>query len=106
MILLWGDRGLTGEEAESWRFANPDVDFLPRSAFNIRPDKFRVEAISFLAKAIRTILDSTPHAVTVLVNGAYLVLKRKAGEKTATVHYNYSGWDKECLRLLEAVAPS
>jgi hypothetical protein len=105
MFTLSGYRGLVGKRSTQFRFDNSDVDFSPGSAFSITPDKFRTEANSFLAKAIRVVLESTPHAVTVLVNGDYLVLKRKPGEKTATVHYNYCGWDMDSLRLLESEAP-
>lgn len=86
MFRLYSKRGLSEEEGEPYNFDNPNIDFLPKAAFSIRLNKFRgVEPNIFLARVIRVILDCTPGAVTVLMNGETLMLRRKSGEVQPTV---------------------
>lgn len=101
MLWVYTRRGLTMEDGEHCKFDDPNVDFLPKALFSVRLNKFRgITPKILFARVIRAILDSTPDAAVVLMNGELLMLKRKSGERAATIHYRF--WDEESTRLLVA----
>lgn len=56
-------------------------EYLPETFFSVRLNKEgHSEAKVFLARVVKTVIECTQKAVTVLINGETLLLRRKSGE--------------------------